>query len=172
MHVGWEGTNCGTAAHKEWHNLVEAELGPFTNYPTGAFEYSHSFLLSSEYDFEGLGTYVVCAVTVKSEHPAETSASFTVVEITKAEVAAKAAAEAKKQKEVAEAKAAAEAEVAAKKKQEEAAASAAATKKHQEEEAAKLVKPVVKPVSKLAKTLKQCKKQYKHNKKKLDGLSM
>jgi hypothetical protein len=79
MRVGWEGSNCGHIAQiksgvYEWHNVREASVEP-----SPKFEYSGSFSLEPEYDYEGLGTYVVCAATVKSEAPAETSASFTVV---------------------------------------------------------------------------------------------
>jgi hypothetical protein len=73
MHVGWEGSNCGHAAKTESHNVREASVGP-----SPKFEYSGNLSAATEF-YEALGTYVVCAVTVNSEAPAETSASFTVV---------------------------------------------------------------------------------------------
>lgn len=142
MRVGWEGSNCGDAAHKEWHNLVEVEVGPYSDFPTGKFELNKSFSLEPEYDYEGLGTYVVCAVTVNSEAPAETSASFTVVTPPPVPVVASAPAP-----------------VAAPSPAPPTVAPVAPAKPP-------VVTPVVKRVSKLAKALKQCKKQYKHNKKK------
>jgi hypothetical protein len=78
MRVGWEGSNCGHAAQiksgvYEWHNVREASVGL-----SPKFEYSGNLSAATEF-YEALGTYVVCAVTVNSEAPAETSASFTVV---------------------------------------------------------------------------------------------
>lgn len=96
------------------------------------------------------GIYVVCAtVTDNNSKPAESSASFTVVEHTKEE---KAAAEAKAESEAkaaGEARAKAEAEATAKKKAEEEQAKKSSTSP---------LTPAQVRAAKLTKALKQCKK--------------
>ncbi len=143
--------------------------------------------------FTELGTYQVCEYYRENEIGATNVTpkiikTFKVVDaVTKAQEEKEEAEAAAKKKAEEAAKAKVEAETAAKKKHEEETIAAekrvteetaAAAKKHQEEEAAAnkkreeeaKSKVSTKPLARtqlLANALKQCKKQYKHNKKKL-----
>jgi hypothetical protein len=147
MRVGWTGSNCGQVPQESnkvmnWRNVQSTSVRRFS--------------LEPAFDYEGLGPYVVCAVIAKGYHQAiaESSASFTVVEITKMEMAEKA--------EEAAAKAKSESEAAAKKTQEESAHASTAP-------SSTLTKtpPLVQPLTsaqKIHAALVKCKKLKKHSK--------